>query len=246
MIYLFLDLDDTLFQTRRKCPAVPLVTAAHGRDGTPLSFMTPKQRALWEWLMQGACVIPTTARNYDAYRRVALPFSGRAILDFGGVILTEQGQPDPEWDAAIRAQATGVKASLQAVHRQLTVLAAEHGLQTRTRVIGDFDMDLYVVSKQADIEAEDLSRLHALCAHVADPALFYVHFNDNNLSVIPHFLNKRYAVQYLLDHYVTGENAITLGMGDSLSDLAFMGICDYSILPIGSQLFTQLAEVAHV
>ena len=41
--YVFLDLDDTILQTRPKCPAdEPVQPAAFGRDGQPLSFITDR------------------------------------------------------------------------------------------------------------------------------------------------------------------------------------------------------------
>src|SRR5689334_914937 len=99
--FVFLDLDDTILQTRPKCPAgEPIHPAAHGRDGQPLSFITDRQRALLD-LFAAATVIPTTARNHDAFRRVRLLFTGHAILDFGGVILRPDGTPDPGWDAVV-------------------------------------------------------------------------------------------------------------------------------------------------
>src|SRR5829696_6733221 len=102
--YVFLDLDDTILQTRLKCPPdEPVHPAAHGRDGQPLSFITDRQRALLD-LFTAATVIPTTARNRDAYRRVRLPFRDHAIIDFGGVILRPDDTPDPAWDAVVRPQ----------------------------------------------------------------------------------------------------------------------------------------------
>lgn len=248
-VYLFIDLDDTLFQTRRKCPEdAVLQTAAFGRDGTPLSFMTPKQRGLWEWLGQGARVIPTTARNHDAFRRVNLPFSGQAILDFGAVILSESGQPEERWDGLIRGQAAKVRDALHETHARIGAMTSRSGLEVRTRIVGDFGMDLYVVSKQADIEADDLCRLHEQLRDAVDLETFYLHFNDNNLSVIPRFLGKRYAVEYLIETHLRAEGAeiITVGMGDSLSDLSFMSACDYSMMPNASQIMQAFAELPHV
>src|SRR5258707_6855351 len=105
-IHVFLDLDGTLFQTRPKCPpGVDLTSAALRRDGTPLSFMTQRQGRLLELLRSADSVIPTTARNLDAFRRVHLPFPSLAILNFGGLILLPDGSPDREWDALVRPQA---------------------------------------------------------------------------------------------------------------------------------------------
>src|SRR5215213_1343797 len=83
-----IDLDDTLFQTRPKCPpGAALETAAVARDGAPLSFTIPRQRALFDAVQSRGPVIPVTARNLDAFRRVQLPFSSFAVLDFGALVL---------------------------------------------------------------------------------------------------------------------------------------------------------------
>src|SRR5829696_8138848 len=102
-IVLFLDLDDTVFHTGPKCPPGEAVRpAARRRDGTPLSFMTDRQRALLEVLFRSATVIPTTARSLDAFRRVDLPFAHAAVLDFGGVVLLPGGTLDLAWDGRVR------------------------------------------------------------------------------------------------------------------------------------------------
>ncbi len=98
------DLDDTLLQTRGKCPpGVELWPAATGRDGQPLSFMTPAQRALFAWLDATTRVVPVTARTLDAFQRVALPFRHGAVLSFGGTVLRPDGQPDLDWHANVDA-----------------------------------------------------------------------------------------------------------------------------------------------
>src|SRR5262249_42901190 len=105
-IVLFLDLDDTLFQTAPKCPPdEPVRPLASPRDGLPLSSMTARQRLLLETLARPAVVIPVTARNLDAFRRVDLPFADGAVLDFGGVVLLPDCTPDPAWDAVVRPRA---------------------------------------------------------------------------------------------------------------------------------------------
>jgi hypothetical protein len=77
--FLFADLDDTLFQSLEKC-AVPegLLPAAFLRDGSPISYTTPGQRAFIAFAQDGMTMIPTTARNLDAFKRVDLPFASWA------------------------------------------------------------------------------------------------------------------------------------------------------------------------
>jgi hydroxymethylpyrimidine pyrophosphatase-like HAD family hydrolase len=248
-VYIFIDLDDTIFQTQRKCQgAMPLHAAAHGRDGSPLSFMTEKQRALLGFLGRDAHLVPTTARNYDAFSRVALSFNSMAILDFGGVILDEVGRVDPYWDNEIRTQISLAREPLRQIHCAIIDTAEQAGLRVRSRIINDFDMDLYVVTKLVDVTSDDLSLLNDLIVGHFDNESFYVHFNDNNLAVIPRCLNKRYAVQYLIDNKLrrTDSEVLTIGMGDSESDIDFMAACDYCLTPRSSQIARVLMEAYHV
>lgn len=61
------DLDDTLFQTRRKMvdelALEPFRTGAVDRTLNPRSFMTEEQSMLVDWLLEQAELIPVTARG---------------------------------------------------------------------------------------------------------------------------------------------------------------------------------------
>jgi hypothetical protein len=61
------DLDDTLFQTRRKMvdelALEPFKTGALDRSLAPRSFMTEEQSMLVDWLLEQAELIPVTARG---------------------------------------------------------------------------------------------------------------------------------------------------------------------------------------
>ena len=61
------DLDDTLFQTRRKMvdelALEPFRTGAVDRTLNPRSFMTEEQSMLVDWLLEQAELIPVTARE---------------------------------------------------------------------------------------------------------------------------------------------------------------------------------------
>ena len=101
--YIFLDLDDTLFQTLRKCEAQPETIALQARaflpDGTPNSYATNKQQWLWQLLSQGFKCIPVTGRDYSAFERVNLPFQEEIVLNHGAVILDRQRNIDTAWMA---------------------------------------------------------------------------------------------------------------------------------------------------
>ena len=112
---ILVDLDDTLFQTLRKCPPdVPegaLRPLGFGRDGGPLGFATPRQAAFLAWLGEAALLVPVTGRSHDALGRVRIDY-GAAVCAHGGVILSEGGAIDAGWAARIAERAAPHKAKL--------------------------------------------------------------------------------------------------------------------------------------
>ncbi|MCS7046620.1 MAG: hypothetical protein NZO58_09715 [Gemmataceae bacterium] len=233
----FLDLDDTIFQTLAKCPVgEPVRPVAYRQDGTPLSYMTQRQQALVDWLLASATVVPTTARNLAAFRRVHLPFTSFAILDFGGVVLLPGARPDPAWDAIVRPQAFEIAAELNVACATLQRWNAELHLGLSVRVISDFEMPLYLVAKHPGGDADRLEPVRRRLADSFDRDRFFLHSNGNNLSLVPRFLGKERAVRYLLDRHFRTEPIVTLGVGDSLTDAAFLDLCDFRMLPRSCQL----------
>lgn len=238
----FLDLDDTLFQTRHKCPIESdLHPAAYLKDGTAHSFMTGSQRALWRLLEPNATLIPTTARDLDALRRVDLPFRSWSIIDYGGVILDPQGEPDAEWMGRMRLVSQEAIGELLALLDLVDSFIAHEGLSAKVRIIEDLGLPFYLVAKYRDGHEPDLDHIEQdlvapwVTARAAD---YRLHRNGNNLAVIPRTLGKEWAVRYLIERLGRewGE-LVTIGVGDSLIDGDFMAECDYSMTPRGSQLF---------
>ena len=76
--YALMDLDDTLFQTQRKIDtwnlstAEPdnLVCATVNKQGEPLSFMSQRQAAFFNWLFASTELIAVTARDTAEIKRV--------------------------------------------------------------------------------------------------------------------------------------------------------------------------------
>ena len=236
-IYAFLDLDDTLFQTLPKCPPdAPRRPTAFRKDGEPLSFMTDRQTRLLDALESIAAVIPVTARNLDAFRRVNLTFRSLAILDFGGVILQSDGQVDAVWDALIRPQARAAGSDLEKVRAAIQDYSAGNDLGVNARLISDFDMPLYVVVKHPEANVAALDRVR--CEHLPplDLSRFFVHANGNNLSIVPRFLGKEQAVRHVLENQLGPGPRLTIGIGDSVSDVPFLRLCDFLMAPSQSQL----------
>ncbi|EPV0352014.1 hypothetical protein ACV09X_006303, partial [Pseudomonas aeruginosa] len=86
----FVDLDDTLFQTSRKMvEGTPRTTATLDVHGQPNGYMNPIQHSFISWLLASADVVPVTARDVEAYCRfqktAALNVRSRLHYSSGGV-----------------------------------------------------------------------------------------------------------------------------------------------------------------
>lgn len=233
----FVDLDDTLFQTARKDPTATRLAAVDGQ-GAPLSFQSDRQASLLDWLSDGARVIPVTGRNVQAFRRVTLAFGDRAICSFGGVVLNPDGTPDPEWHGRMAAAAPAAAPALDTLHAVTRQRAEALGIDVRHRVIHDADLPLYLsVKHNAGSGAETARLAEAMAPHM--PAGWAIHRNGSNMALLPPFLGKAHAVRFVMDALRDPndpEPLLTIGVGDSLTDLGYMALCDYALTPRGTQI----------
>jgi len=146
--YIFLDLDDTLFQTLRKCEHGPddpaLEVRAFLPDGTPNSFATRKQQWLWQWFQKDFKIVPVTARDAGAFARVNLPFREEVVLNHGAVILDKNRQFDPPWMERMRGLLPDYYQKLLAVWEDVQVFAGRHE-GYKLRLVRDFDIDWFGV-----------------------------------------------------------------------------------------------------
>ena len=239
--FLFADLDDTLFQSLEKCHTRNgLAPAAYLKDGAPISYTTALQRAFFAFAQDGMTVIPSTARNRDAFSRVTLPFSSYAVLNYGGMVLTPGGAVDTTWQARMQDAMHAAAPGLQELALLLDDYAATTGFGGRTRLIEDNGTPFYLVLKDPQKRADalapfDVDVAQAWLADGAKP--YYLHRNGNNFAVLPNALNKAHAVRYVIEQLRQEHGAImTFGMGDSRADAAFMSACDYAIVPSHTQL----------
>jgi hypothetical protein len=245
------DIDDTLLQTRRKCPPdLPdssLTAMAFAADGSPLGFATPAQMALIEWLATSTIFIPVTARSSDALLRTRLPFSA-AVAAHGGVIYpgpraaTAAPPVDAGWQARMAATLDPHAAALAQLADRIGADATATGARIRARIIGEDGLQLYLVVKHA-CDTPDIAELHAACQPAINtlPAGWTAHVNGNNVALMPPGLGKEHAVAAMLPGLRAAWPGLpAIGIGDSLTDGGFMALCDFAMLPSHSQLAQQL------
>jgi len=233
------DLDDTLFQTMPKCPpgATELRQMSSLLDGTASGFATKLQQNFLLWLEAGL-VIPVTARGRDVLARVNIQ-SSPAICSNGGCILDDKGELDLVWHSQLEIASRHSDPVLD-VYRAMTASLSE--VRFRHWSVEENGLDLYIVIKSNERDDQALAELETELAPLL-PAEWRCHRNGNNLAYLPPWLSKRHAARYLIAKFRAEQpNQPIIGIGDSVSDVGFMDLCDFAAVPTKSQLWTHIVD----
>lgn len=231
-VVLFTDLDDSLIQTKAKLPVgAATVPGATDRDGQPLSWFTQAQASLLQMFAGfGASIIPVTGRNTDALQRVNYPFSDYCVVSHGAVVLSHTGRVCEHWLTSINDELNQWPELLQRSHQAIQDIIRTHNLDARSRVIIDQDIPAYISIKGT------APALATVRQHNPLDGQFYRHENGRNHALLPPYARKKRAVEHVAQRLGLGPNDLTIGLGDSLSDLAFMQACHLAMLPSNSQI----------
>ncbi len=244
---IFVDLDDTLFQTARKMPQdSPRHTATLDVSGQPNGFMNNVQKAFVDWLLLSADVVPVTARSTEVFKRVRLPFCHGAVCSHGGIILQPDGRQDPAWAEKMTAVLTSFQHRLHELVQAILLLGQDMGLSLRSWVVEEGGIGQYVVTKHNGSDDSVLTQVLSQAQTNRLLGNMHVHANGNNLAFLPMGLAKKYAVEEWLhrDRMLNGARPV-LGLGDSVTDLGFMKMCDFWATPAKSQLAALVEERCH-
>ncbi len=251
--YTLMDLDDTLFQTQRKIEAweLPtteyenLVCATINKQGEPLSFMSQRQSAFFNWLLASTELIVVTARDTTEIKRVKLPFNSWKILTHGAVLLTPDGQKLGDWEQHIYEQLIPLQDTLnqliELIGRDYEGVHDDLVFTLHTDCFNNSELTIYLAIKHAQKNHQALADLAEQLTRLLSNfnQHFYVHVNANNLAILPHAIHKRHAVQFLLENFLDSQRP-SFGFGDSMADLPFLQLLDWYGMPNHGQLHNQL------
>jgi hydroxymethylpyrimidine pyrophosphatase-like HAD family hydrolase len=239
-VTVFADLDDTLFATREKASlraeGGALQTAAVDRSGTPLSFHSPDQLELLD-LLGGATLVPVTGRNREALDRVASPrFADYRIVSHGALIYAPGGEPLASWHSRIEEQAACVIEVMRTLADVSQRCLGPDVAGLRTRVIRDGGVPVYVSVKAAvdflPDHAEEISVAAVSCG-----SNWRVHCNGHNMAILPPYADKAAAVAHVMQiKRQSDPGAVFVGIADSLTDLPYLKLCHYAVVPRDSQI----------
>jgi hydroxymethylpyrimidine pyrophosphatase-like HAD family hydrolase len=242
----FVDLDDTLFSSVRRHESNDgLEPAALLESGEVISYSNAKQRFLREMLEQSGALIPVTARNLSAFRRVLLAFSGPAILSHGATILTDGSNVDRDWQNHLRNDLREARTEFVSLLERIETSSAFKDGVIRAWLVHDEDLPVYLVVKD---NARDERRLQDIAQDMlgewrATHEEFGFHNNGNNVAILGPGVRKENGVRYLIEVIKDKcPESIFIGVGDSVTDEPFMRLCDFSVLAKCTQLSKFLAE----
>jgi len=230
-IFLFIDLDDTLFQTKRKNPngVIPATQSAQAGKG---SYMTTAQHLFWElfYHSEKVKIIPTTARDLQQYHNTWLSTAPRidtAILYFAGMIF-DQNTEEKQWQQHIKQAYQQLNWPISQLFTQVKKIVGNHPQ------FHLYNVDNYYITLKANANCPLTTResVFSQLKSLQNPE-YFIHQNDRAFSFVPHFIDKKYAVQYLIETY---QPELTLGVGDSLTDWSFMQQCNFRIWPQNVQI----------
>lgn len=234
-IVIFLDLDDTILQTAPKCPpGEPVTPAAVDRAGRALSFMTrAQQRLLQLWLEQGT-VIPVTGRTDDALARVHIAFTSWRITHHGAVIRQPDGVLPTWWYTQVRPLLVAAQPLLWSLAARLNNDAAAGGYRVSSHSVDEWLS--YISIKSNNDEDAAPARVRAHLQKIGLPPELALHCNGNNLAITVKGAQKQDAVQRVAAELAQEEPLLTIGVGDSLTDIPFLQVCDFAMTPRNSQI----------
>ena len=226
-ILFFSDIDDTLIQTKRKTDfSKKTVVASYDKDGNESSYFYEGTKIFIDKIIDSDInFIPTTARNLASYQRTVFyknPKIKYAILNFGGLILKDN-KVDQEWDEYISKEYKKIT-PIKTIFKDLEELL-DNNIQIK--IIDGYYISIYNKNKLDNIEV--LKEIKTgLEGFISKHNEYYIYENGNSFGILPNFLNKEHGVKYLMEKL---SPILSIGAGDNISDLDFMKLTDFKLLP---------------
>ena len=153
------------------------------------------------------------------------------------MIRDEVGVPDPDWNS----RTAGIGRRFEPLFAEMSALIwAQFGQAARSWVVTEEGASVYFCVKMNAAEPhairDGILGARELLTAKLDVSEMWGHVNGNNLSFTPIGISKRDACAHLIEKLGDRGGAPLIGLGDSLTDLPFMGLCDFMMIPSQSQI----------
>lgn len=246
-VLLFTDIDDCFMATRRKfANNTPLTVASLDIHGEPRSYISDKQQALLDiFSKSSATIIPVTGRSHRTLQRIQVDalLNSWKVVSHGALIIEPNGEKSQEWLDYLNHEfpLSSWSKKLAILNHQISDVLHAQQHQAKCHIVSEDDLDCYVCIKcSEDIDYQQVfdSVLSASCLVLDE---IKIHINGRNMALLPPYTQKQLAVEFLNNKLNKDNQALTLSMGDSLSDIPFMKHTDFLFIPAKSQISETLS-----
>ena len=241
-LFVFTDLDDTLFQSAKGNVPEHAIQATVDAEGNTYAYSSLQQQKLLEVLVKaGAVVVPVTGRRSSSFLNCRLPdvmSSDYAIVSHGAVILNKQHRVLEEWVTYLENhyELLHWQEVLNAMYEQLLEHYADDK-RVRVRLIVDQGITAYIcikINKVGYLPAQSAQVSSVLNAKLKTNML--LHENGRNFAILAPYAQKKVAVNFLKEKLAVNKFDTVFAMGDSHSDMPFMNDADFLIIPQHAQI----------
>lgn len=247
---IFTDLDDTLMKTKRKVNLNENLTeAAFSNKGEIISYANEKEIKMIENLINKNDTIPVTARSEESFNNLnnkLFNFKKQIILNFGFSVFSEKNIKDEYWKNKMHD--LSMKLNQNNLFNKIKVWFKEGSFinmfELKERYVDTFGIFLNFRNKalnKFEIQAFKVELKHILILNGLQDD-FYFYETDRDITLLPYFIKKENAVQYVKEKYYSS-NDLFIGIGDNLNDINFMRICDFCISPSESSIIKNLSKI---
>lgn len=236
---IFTDIDDTIMKTARKITTdISLLNiGAYNHDGQPLSYIDAKRYQLIEQLLVKHVTIPVSARSRKSFDNLNLTFNHHAVLNFGATIIDKSKKLDTGWYDHIKNQVEKLAFTVCQIEIKKQILGNFPHIEYKE--VAEDGVNAYLNFRDYQKNPQTLDNVKKNLILILDSyglgEQMYFYQTDRDLALIPKFIKKELAVEYLLQNHYSKDDLL-IGLGDHQNDLSFMGLCDFILLPTDSML----------
>ncbi|MFT6974647.1 MAG: hydroxymethylpyrimidine pyrophosphatase-like HAD family hydrolase [Bermanella sp.] len=248
-LFVFTDLDDTLFKSSNKIDCDQSIAATVDSHGDSYAYSSIQQQKLLEIMaISGGIFIPVTGRRTSSFLNCQLPVianSPYAIVSHGAIILDKNRLLLEEWNDFLKLQfdLSQWKEKLIKTYNYLNAYFAPIDSGIRVRLIVDQGITTYIcikISKNSYSKNKSIG-VNRLINNVLQKDML-LHGNGRNFAILPPYAQKKIAVNFLKEKMMINQNDTVFGIGDSHSDLPFMRDSNFLIVPGDAQILNEGKE----